>query len=379
MTLSPGTGLAAAPPPADGGSPGRCEAPDFADHVPGWQEAGDYALPSVTGLLALAEELGCRAAPPTVLAALAWGSWFAGMRRPGRDCLLSGLRLRPGASRTGYQARVRGADPRTGALVTDAELPGLTLELRAFQRLPVAAPTWASATAYRPADDALAGERALVVGGSRGLGAAVTAALAARSATVWAGQRDGATEVAALADEFGGRVRALRLDAADADQSTLRAAELDLTGLVLCAGPAVRPVRLHPDTVPAVRDFVDRSLAMVLNPLTAVLDRIRPGGWLVVVSSSAVEDFPAHWPHYAAAKAAVEALGEHCARVHGLRVLVVRPPRLRTDMAAGPLGVADAVDPGLVAARIAGWVPGADLGVTIMGSAELTQSPAATA
>nr|WP_051386212.1 SDR family NAD(P)-dependent oxidoreductase [Actinokineospora inagensis] len=359
ITLTPGDALAEAPPPSGGFAAGPCAAPDFQVTVP--DSAGDYGLPSFVELRALAEDLGAGAVPSSVLGALAWGSWFAGMRRPGRDCLLSGLRVRPGAPRDGYLTRVRAADPRTGAVIIDADLPSVSLEVRAFHRLPLPTPTRASA------DSVLAAERVLVVGGSRGLGAAITAALASRSASVWTGYSRDHAAASALAERFDGLVHPLRMDAAH----PVELPDLDLTGLVLCAGPAVRPIGLHQDTTAAIREFVDRSVAMVLNPLAAA--RLRPGSWLVVVSSSAVEDFPAHWPHYSMAKAAVEALATHCARE--LRVLILRPPRLRTAMAAGPLS---AIDPAVVAAHVARWVPDAPTGVTTLGSADLAQAPTAT-
>ena len=71
------------------------------------------------------------------------------------------------------------------------------------------------------------------------------------------------------------------------------------------------------------------------------------------MSSSALEDPPAPWPHYTIAKAALEGLAAYCARHLPARVLVVRAPKMWTDSTNTPLGRAGAAAPEQVAAAIA--------------------------
>jgi hypothetical protein len=70
----------------------------------------------------------------------------------------------------------------------------------------------------------------------------------------------------------------------------------------------------------------------------------------VVISSSAVTDPPREWPHYVSAKATIETL----ARFASERVpfLVVRPPRLLTDMTNTVTGRDGALPVECVAAAI---------------------------
>jgi NAD(P)-dependent dehydrogenase (short-subunit alcohol dehydrogenase family) len=74
----------------------------------------------------------------------------------------------------------------------------------------------------------------------------------------------------------------------------------------------------------------------------------------VVISSVAAERPVREWPHYVAAKNAVEAL----ARVAPLQyprisALIVRPEKLLTEMTNTPMGRRGALPPGQLAARIA--------------------------
>jgi nucleoside-diphosphate-sugar epimerase len=111
---------------------------------------------------------------------------------------------------------------------------------------------------------------------------------------------------------------------------------------------------------------------MTLYPLCEVLPHVAPGGWLALVSSSAVTDPPAAWPHYVAAKGAVEALAGYCRRHFGLRVATIRPPRMRTDMTNGPTSGIGAAAPEAVAAAIVRWVLDNRTGEEILAPDQLT-------
>ncbi|WP_158890355.1 SDR family oxidoreductase [Amycolatopsis anabasis] len=358
VELTPGPALAGAPAPAARAVPATPDTPEFPAR--GHEISGEYGVPAPAELRALADRLGGTEVPDPLLGALAWASWFAGMRIPGRDALFSGLRIRTTeAAEPGYRATVKSADARTGTIVVTAACPGLECELRAFRRSALPAPTWDSATRVLPAGDRLAGSNVLVVGGSRGIGAAIVSVLAAQGATVWATQRaPGAVEE--LRREFGeDRIRPLELDATDADQVTAAftaLGDVELDGVVLCAGPPVLLSSLHPDNVGAIREFVDTSLTMALVPLTAALERLAPGGWLAMLSSGAVEDAPEQRPQYLIAKSAIEALGRYSALRHGLRVLLARAPKMWTEMNNGPLGRMGTVPTEQVASAIVGWV-----------------------
>ncbi len=202
----------------------------------------------------------------------------------------------------------------------------------------------------------------LVVGASRGLGAAIAGGLASQSATVWAGYAHSVGLVETLRQEFGSaHLRPVRLDALDTTSArsafeTIAAAAGTLDGVVFCAAPPLHDLALHHDAAPIALTYIEQCVAMTLHPLVEALPRVRSGGWLAFVSSSAVADPPAAWPHYVAAKGAIEALAVHCARHSGLRVATVRAPRMWTDMTNGPTGAVGAAAPEAVAAAIVQWV-----------------------
>jgi NAD(P)-dependent dehydrogenase (short-subunit alcohol dehydrogenase family) len=392
--LEPGKPFASVVQPVDQALPPVPDASAFSERAVGQQLSGDYALVSLADLRALADRLGATEVPDALLGALAWSSWFVGMRIPGRDALLSRLRLRAVATAYAepdarYLATITSADPRTGAIVVAASCTGadagLEAELYGFQRLPVPSPSRSSATSLLQASDRLAGSTVLVVGGSRGFGAGLVSVLAEQGATVWAAHRPTGS-IEGLQHEFGpSRVRPLVFDAADETQVRSAFDELDaegvrLDGVVLSAGPSVLSLTVHPDNVAAIRAFVDTSLAMALVPLAAAADRIVPGGWLTIVSSSVVEDMPEQWPHYALAKSAFECLGRYCAQRFKLKVLIVRPPKMWTDMSNGPLGWLTSVPVEQVASATVSWIldhPAADP-VTVLDSRTLASWPRAS-
>ncbi|MGC4807746.1 SDR family NAD(P)-dependent oxidoreductase [Micromonospora sp. DT233] len=387
VDMRPGPSFAGAAEPMDLVLPPVAEVPDVETMRVGDRQRGKYAVASLGALGDLARRMGAGALPPALLGALAWSSWYVGMRRPGRSALFAKVTVRVDpapAEQTGppeYSTVLTTLEPRTGTLVTEAvctgSAAGVRISMQAFHRPPVTPPR----SDLLPAGDRLTGARILVVGGSRGLGAAFTAAFAGQGATVWAAHRP-AGSAAGLRAEFGERVHSLPMDAADevgvrTAIGALAATGTLIDGVVLSAGPAVLSSSLHPDSVASMRSFIDTSVAMALNPLTAALPMLRPDGWLVVVSSSTVEDHPEEWPHYTMAKAAVEALAAHCAHRRGLRVLVARAPRMWTDMSNGPLGRVGATPTEQVASAVTAWVMagGGSGSVSVLGSGELAAWP----
>ncbi|KWT63836.1 hypothetical protein ADL21_00255 [Streptomyces albus subsp. albus] len=351
---------------------------------------GGYGLPSPADLRTLADVLGAFSIPDALLGALAWASWFTGMRVPGQDTIFSGLRVRvtdredDGEPR--FVASVTAADPRSGMVIVQADCHGVgrgvEIELRSFRRRAVPPPDRASATSVLPASDRLAGQQVLAVGGSRGVGAAIVSVLASQGAGVWVTQR-APGPVEALCDAFpDARIHPLLLDAGEHQQvvtglEALTEAGTRLDGLVLSAGPAVLPTSLHPDTVDGFREFVDTSLTVALRPLTVALPLLKEGGWIVLLSSGAVADVPEHYPQYYVAKSALEALGRYCAVRQGVRVLVARAPKMWTDLSNGPLGGRGTVPTAQVASAIAGWVlnqdPANASGVTVLSPQDLAE------
>ncbi len=195
----------------------------------------------------------------------------------------------------------------------------------------------------------------VVTGGSRGIGAAVVQALAARGVPVcfsYAANREAAEFVAEQAADLGTPVRAVRADVSDeADVRHLFARAEDLgpvTGLVNNAGVNAPAARVEDIDAARVRRLLDVNVVgAFLCAREAVIRMARGGGGTVVNVSSraAVLGSPGEYVDYAASKAAVDALTVGLAREvagQGIRVVGVRPGLIRTDIHA------TAGDPGRV-------------------------------
>ena len=319
-------------------------------------------------LSALVADLGAGHVPDAVLVWLAAASYTVGMLVPGRDALLIGTKItRSSLPRSGtLDASVQAVDDRTGLVRVKATLgqdaASAEMTLPSFLRPPVPAPDRSSIGRYMPPSTELSGSNILVVGASRGLGGALCGAFATQGATVWAGFARSAEPAENLRREFGAeRIRLLQFDAEDTEQSrrafdTIRAEAGSLDGVVLCAAPPLYDAALHPDATEAMLRFLGSSIAMTLIPLAEAAQMLEPDGWLVVMSSAALDDPSEGWPHYVVAKGALEGAAAYCARHTPARVLVVRAPRMWTDSTNTPLGRIDAVPKERVAAAIAGWV-----------------------
>jgi NAD(P)-dependent dehydrogenase (short-subunit alcohol dehydrogenase family) len=205
-------------------------------------------------------------------------------------------------------------------------------------------------------------------------------AFATQGARVFVGFARSAAHVEALRSEFGGdTIQPLQFEATDPLEvrrafATLRDAETVLDGIVLCAAPPLYEASaLHPDASESTLRFVDESLAMTLVPLAESLPMLAPDGRLVVLSSSALEDPPAAWPHYVIAKSAVEGVAAYCRRHTSASVLVARPPAMWTDSTNTPLARLTAVPKEQVAAAIVRWLASGESSKDLLTGRQLTE------
>ncbi len=191
----------------------------------------------------------------------------------------------------------------------------------------------------------LAGRRALVTGGGRGIGRAISLALADAGADVGlCYQRDenAAAEVVANITAQGRRGRAWRCSVEDRGQGQALVADcvahfggLDI--LVHNAGVASRGHSVA-DSDPAEVERVLRINALGPYWLTqAALPHLRQRGRadVVVISSIATRKLSARGAPYAMAKSALEAFAATLAkeeRAHGVRSHIVSPALTDTDM-----------------------------------------------
>ncbi|MBW4722108.1 SDR family oxidoreductase [Saccharothrix obliqua] len=221
----------------------------------------------------------------------------------------------------------------------------------------------------------------VVTGGSRGIGAATTRRLAAAGHHVVIGYRAADDEAHALAREVGGTaVRADVSSPRDVDTLFDTAAGLGrVTGVVINAG-ITSPVGPLADT-----DVADLRRVLDVNVLGALLCARRAardltgGGAIVAVSSAAATlGSPGEYVHYAASKAAVDAMTIGLAKElgpRGIRVNAVASGTVHTaihelsgipdrpDRVAPAIPLRRAGQPDEIAAAIA-WLLGDDASFT---------------
>jgi NAD(P)-dependent dehydrogenase (short-subunit alcohol dehydrogenase family) len=316
------------------------------------------------------------------LTCLIWCSFVAGMELPGRDCLLNSvsLRLHPVEPaeplELSYRAEVADFDSRFGLLTSTAWLGGgaatvADATLETLVHRPVPGTSSDRLVELLPRSDRLRGHTSVIVGGSRGLGAALALALASQGGRVLVGHRgapDDLAELAALGAALGGEVVSCPGDAMEPGWSErvagMTGGALDL--LVCSAAPPIRPLRLDPAGLGRIQDFMTSAFALVSVPLAGLLGAVdQARGRCLVVSSSAVTTPPADWPHYVAAKYAVEGLTHWAAAQHpDTEFFVTRPGMLLTEQMNTPGGRERAVAVEPVAAvlvrRLADVAPATD-------------------
>jgi NAD(P)-dependent dehydrogenase (short-subunit alcohol dehydrogenase family)/acyl dehydratase len=325
----------------------------------------DEPYPGRLDLLSeLAADLGAGHVPGPILLWLAAASYVVGMLIPGKDSLFAGGRFtRASSQRSGMlSAAVGTVDDRTGLVVVDGKLDdgdaSAEMALNTFFRAGVPVPTRSTIAEYLPPSDALSGRNILIVGSSRGLGAALCGAFVSQGARVWAGFARSSDDAERLRAEFGAdHIELLQFDAESADEVTrtfeaLRARAQAFDGVVLCAAPPLFDAGLEPGSARAGLRFLDSSLAMALIPLSASLPMLAEDGWIVFMSSAALDDPPEAWPHYVVAKAALEGAASYCASLGRARVVVARAPKMWTESTNTPLGRIGAVPTEQVAAGI---------------------------
>jgi NAD(P)-dependent dehydrogenase (short-subunit alcohol dehydrogenase family) len=209
--------------------------------------------------------------------------------------------------------------------------------------------------------EALAGLRAFVLGGTRGIGRAISAELAAGGAEVAAGyaeRTDSAEETRALIEDAGGRCVLVRGDAGDDPAALVHQAAAELGGLDAFVASAVTPVR--GSILELTRQDFERSMRLNAAPFlfgaAAAATHMQGGGRIVGISSTGT-----HRPRnlayapLALAKGAIEAGARFLAAELAPRqiaVNVVAPGPTDTDAFD-----AMADDPVALKRRLAGRTP----------------------
>jgi NAD(P)-dependent dehydrogenase (short-subunit alcohol dehydrogenase family) len=334
------SGRAAAPPnPLESAPPAELGTAPFAppqfDDLTGW-----LSDRSVQGRFsALSRAIG-----EERVGALALTSSVVGMCSPGLHSIYSSLKVRlvEGGGRKGLGWRSRVPNLKFARVIIDVAGSGIVGELRALVRpQPVEAPPMA-ALIPRLATGEFRARRALVIGGSRGLGALTAKLLAAGGAEVVLTYVVGAADSGALVDDIrgaGGAARALACDMGHDWRAPLSAPLREATHIYYFATPRIARQSLRGFSARDLADF-NRIYLDAFAEMCAYAADLNPGRRLSVLypSSVAIDDPPRNMVEYAMSKAAGEVLCRVLARAHpNLSIAAPRLPRILTDQTASAI------------------------------------------
>jgi acyl dehydratase/NAD(P)-dependent dehydrogenase (short-subunit alcohol dehydrogenase family) len=331
----------------DGRAPtGRALPPLTALHTPVDLRFDD--LDGLAGTIAVGGDAAAIAArfphlPVVVAAELLTITRLVGMHVPGLHSMLSSFDLTVAASAGDADElayRVASADDRFSKVVLRVDGPTVHGTVTAFVR-PVPTDQRVDTTIVEPGE--FEGVRALVVGGSRGLGAAAVQLLAAGGADVRFTYHRGADDAATVAAASPGS-SAHQLDvAAPHDIDAITADGWQPTLLAWCASPPIF-VGAREVYSPALQQ---QFRAVYVDAFLRTVERLGPDRLTAILwpSSDAVTTGVPGLAEYADAKRAGEqACGEVAAAHPHITVQAPRFPRLRTDQTASFVPV-DAADP----------------------------------
>ncbi len=282
------------------------------------------------------------------LSDLARLSFVVGMVCPGLQSVFSSLRFGgggPGAAQA-LRVQVLSFDERFQLFVVGFQ-GALQGQLRAFRRPPPQPQPRAAELVPQVATGRWVGRRALVVGGSRGLGETLAKLLAAASCDVTVTYASGRTDAEAVAAD----IRTLGRGACTTlplDLSQPFRAPADLTppdAVFYFATPRIAGKRAQAFQRAAFDEFV----SFYVERFQELCLWLESGGRPVVVylpSTVFIDERPKGMTEYAMAKVAAELLADELNRtLRHVRVVHSRLPRMATDQTAAiqPLAVADTV------------------------------------
>ena len=300
------------------------------------KKSGDVALALPPGWRVMFPQLALRF-PPVIVAALLATTRLVGMVSPGLHSILSALDISYGpgtAPANKLHYKVIRADPRVRLVDMAVQTGGLKGTVSAFLRPKpyIQKSLRELRECVRPNE--FAGQEAIIIGGSRGLGELAAKLLAIGGARVTITWRHGQADAQAITEEaavLGVHIRAQPFDVA-APPFDQPAPSPRYTHLYYFATPRI-PTGQAGQFNPAVfARLLDTYVAGFARSVHWFAPRAVPNACISFPSTTFVEQPNSHFPEYAAAKACGEALCLQLSKqMAPLHVVAERLPPLATD------------------------------------------------
>ncbi|MBE7198627.1 MAG: hypothetical protein INR70_12610 [Parafilimonas terrae] len=327
------------PPPPVEAAPGAIPAEPVArDPAALTGLTGAFRLPDPGAIAALAPRLAGAIGPARV-AGLGGLSTLVGMFVPGLHSILSKIDVTltdaPGEPSLAYA--VQRFQPMLQSVTLAVQGPGLAGRVEGFVRpRPVEQESLRDLAALAQAGE-FSGVSALIVGGSRGLGATTAKLIAAGGGAVCITYASGAEGAEAVAQEIrdgGGRCQVLRYDAAQPAAQQLADLEIAPTQLYHFATPRIFRQKRAPfepacfEAMMRIYNYAFYDLSLFCLGRGREVTAFYP-------STTAIDEPPRDTLEYVMAKTAGETLAQTMAKtIPGLRTVIERLPRVRTDQTA---------------------------------------------
>lgn len=306
-------------------------------------------------------------------------SYLVGMRAPGVQALFSKMeinfeqRLTPDSS-FDYTLKIDKYEKEIGLLFLELNVftpeKGVVARasLQSFVRASLNLPTLEQVSYYLNLDNKkLHGKTALIIGGSRGLGATLVQSLVLSGVHVYLNFSQSLSEAIKLKEslqQYESNITFLQGDAADYDfcveinAKILREKEaIDIVICNACASP--QPMQISNGSRNKIDNYIHDNFKLVSNPLNVFVDALeKNNGTFVAISSIYVETGAKDFPQYVALKNLVESLVKSASLSYkNVSFIIPRPPKLLTDMSNTPIGSFGAIAPEIVGARIISTIP----------------------
>jgi hypothetical protein len=284
------------------------------------------------------------------LAALLATTRLVGMECPGRHSIYSGLNLTFGPAGAGVPKlnyQVTACHKRLSLLLMDIEAPGMKGQIKTFLRPKPQGQAAFTEICREVESEEFSAQRALIIGGSRGLGEVAAKLLAAGGAeviiTYYHGQQD-AQQIVEEIVSHGAKAACFPLNIIEPSQGLLNRVVDRSKPLYLYyfATPPIFGAAQGKFSSQRFTTFAEYYVAGFRRTVQTLADPSTGLQKIFYPSSSAIEELPLDMGEYAAAKIAGELLCDFLQKSNpGLTIHKPRLPRIATDQTVSLLPVSN--------------------------------------
>ncbi len=291
-----------------------------------------------------------RVLPPMQLAALLATTRLVGMECPGLHSIYAGLNLTFSSNRIGIpklKYQVAESNKRLALLSMDVESPGMKGRIKTFFRPKPQGQAAFTDICRVVESEEFSAQRALIIGGSRGLGEVTAKLLAAGGAEVIITYYHGEQDAQRLVEEIaarGANADCLPLNVLDPSHGLLSMVENRSKPLYLYyfATPFIFGAAIGKFSSQRFTTFCEYYVRGFLHVVQAMAVPSTGLQKIFYPSSAAIEELPLDMGEYAAAKMAGETLCDFLQKANpGLAIHKPRLPRIATDQTVSLLPVSN--------------------------------------